>query len=235
MRYVMIACPDNLYGETDQELIDVTAYMVAPYFNSDQLSPPKQETPDYAPQDHPQPRPSAPNPAEPSPFTDYGKACPSNPNGYAKPRSRPRPARSRQRRRGRPRPSNIGVHSADTDGAKVILYGKTGNGKTTLASLREGVIFLSMTDGQQKVINPITGKECPVVQGLRDFQDVRDALHQGNLFPDKCSICIDTVTRLEAASERYIFDNYPAPGKQRRQGNERCGPTGGTPLPTSWT
>lgn len=109
---------------------------------------------------------------------------------------------------------SIGVHSADTDGAKVILYGKTGNGKTTLASLRENVIFLSMTDGQQKVINPITGKECPVVQGLRDFQDVRDALHQGNLFPDKCSICIDTVTRLEAASERYIFDNYPAPGKQ---------------------
>lgn len=130
-------------------------------------------------------------------------ASPAKPPFSARPAAASRPAKT----------FSIGTHGTTGDGAKIILYGKTGNGKTTLASLRENIVFLSMTDGQQRVVNPITGKECQVVQGIRDFYDVRDALHQKGLFPDKCSICVDTVTKLEAVTEQYIYDNYPAPGK----------------------
>lgn len=152
------------------------------------------------------PPPSRPPPAP--------KPAPAAPPVAATGRPAPPPAAKQAASQRPAKTFSIGVHSASSDGAKIILYGKTGNGKTSLASTREGVVFLSMSDGQQKVINPITGAECQVVQGLRDFQDVRDALHQKNLFPDKCSICVDTVTKMEAVAESFIFDHYPAPGKQ---------------------
>lgn len=101
-----------------------------------------------------------------------------------------------------------------SDGQKIVVYAKTGTGKTTLASMAPNPVFIAFDTNASKIVNPITSKEIPVIAGVTSFQDARDALHQDNLFGDECTIVIDTLTKLEAVSEQYIFDNYPAPGKQ---------------------
>lgn len=109
---------------------------------------------------------------------------------------------------------SVATYSSANEGEKIVIYAKTGSGKTTLASMAPDAIFLAFDDGARKILNPKTGKPVQMIPGLTGFQDVRDALHQKNLFPDKATIVIDTISKLEAVSEQYIFDNYPAPGKQ---------------------
>jgi hypothetical protein len=51
-----------------------------------------------------------------------------------------------------------------------------------------------------------------VVPGITSLDDVRDALHQKDLFPADATIVIDTVTKLEADMEPWVFANYPLKG-----------------------
>lgn len=81
-------------------------------------------------------------------------------------------------------------------------------GKTSLAATSPNPVFLAFDDGARKIIHPTTGQELDCVPGMTGFSDLRDALHQKNLFPDKCTIVIDTITKVEAISEQHIFDNY---------------------------
>lgn len=108
----------------------------------------------------------------------------------------------------------ISTQPSGTEGEKIVIYAKTGNGKTTLASMAPNPVFLSFDKSTAKIINPKTKAACQIISGITGYQDVRDVLHQVNLFPDGCSIVIDTLSKLEAVAEQYIFDNYPAPGKQ---------------------
>lgn len=95
--------------------------------------------------------------------------------------------------------------SVSNEGSKILIYGKTGSGKTTLASLAPNVVFLALDDGSRCL--PVQ-----TVHGLASFDDVRDALHQNNLFPDNATIVLDTVTKLEADMEPWIYANYPLKG-----------------------
>jgi energy-coupling factor transporter ATP-binding protein EcfA2 len=95
------------------------------------------------------------------------------------------------------------------EGEKVVIYGKTGNGKTTLAAQLPDAVFLALDDGGRKIIDPVTHKAVNSVPGIATFEDLRDALHQSNLFPDKGTIVIDTLTKTEEIMEPYIFQHCP--------------------------
>lgn len=99
------------------------------------------------------------------------------------------------------------------EGEKIVVYGKSGMGKTTLASMAPGAVFLGVDDGGRKISNGLTGEPVNAIAGIEGFQDVRDALHQSNLFAPDATIVIDTVTKLEALTEPYIFENYKQNGK----------------------
>ena len=102
----------------------------------------------------------------------------------------------------------IKVWSDADEGEKILEYGPTGAGKSTLAAMSPNARFIGFDDGCRKVRNAITGEAVKVVDGVQSFQDLRDALHQNNLFGEEDTIVIDTITKLEPILEPYIFRHY---------------------------
>lgn len=98
------------------------------------------------------------------------------------------------------------------EGEKITLYAKSGTGKTTLAAMSPNAVFFPLDDGGRKITNPLTGKPIQAIDGITDYQDIRDALHQDNLFTDDCTIVFDTITKLEEIMEPYIFRHYKQKG-----------------------
>ncbi len=143
----------------------------------------------------PQPYPAASPPAisqSPTPSPAASRPVLRPPSG---PKAAARPAKT----------FSITPYSASTGGQKILIYGKTGSGKTTLASLAPNPVFLALDDGSRNI-------HVPTVPGLESFDDVRDALHQKGLFADDATIVIDTVTKLEADLEPWVYANYPLKG-----------------------
>ena len=91
------------------------------------------------------------------------------------------------------------------EGEKITAYGESGMGKTTLAALAPNPIFLGLDDGGRKIRNGITGEPIRHIPGIETFEDVRDALHQANIWSAGVTAVIDTVTKLEELAEPYMF------------------------------
>lgn len=94
------------------------------------------------------------------------------------------------------------------EGEKITMYGKSGIGKTTLAAMAPNPVFIGLDDGGRKIRNPLTGQPVMAIPGIGGFQDMRDALHQKNLWPEDCTAVIDTVTKLDEFMEPYIYEHY---------------------------
>lgn len=95
------------------------------------------------------------------------------------------------------------------EGEKIVMYGASGRGKTTCASLAPDPIFIGLDDGGRKIRNPITGEPIQRIAGIETFQDVLDALLQESLFVGIKSIVIDTGTMLELLAIQWVLDNVP--------------------------
>ena len=93
------------------------------------------------------------------------------------------------------------------EGEKIVLYGGSGIGKTTLASMLPNPIFIGLDDGGRKIRQPKTGEPVIRVEGIETFTDIRDALHQIDLFPRGSTVVIDTLTVLENLAEPWMFSN----------------------------
>jgi len=93
------------------------------------------------------------------------------------------------------------------EGEKIIIYGASGRGKTTLATLSPAPIFLGLDDGGRKIRHPETGEPVQHVPGVETFEDVRDALRQPGLFDGAKSIVIDTGTALELLAMDWVVEN----------------------------
>ena len=112
-------------------------------------------------------------------------------------------------------PKTFGV-KAWTDageGSKVVVYSRSGMGKTTLGAMAPNAIFIGIDDGGRKIRHPKTGEPIGAVADVRTFQDLRDALHQGGLFPNGSTIVIDTVTKAEEMIQTHVMETMPINGK----------------------
>jgi hypothetical protein len=103
----------------------------------------------------------------------------------------------------------VGVWDGAGEGQKVIVYGASGKGKTSLAAIAPRPIFIGLDDGGRMVRNAITGEAISRVPGVESFPDVRDALHQAGLFDGYKSIVIDTGTILELLAIQWVIENVP--------------------------
>jgi len=103
--------------------------------------------------------------------------------------------------------------TGEGEGEKIIAYGDTGIGKTTLMSMLPNPIFIGVDDGGRRIVNPKTDKPVDHVPGIDTFEDVRAAIHQPNLFPAGSSCVIDTLTRVEVLAERFVLDTIPKASK----------------------
>lgn len=99
----------------------------------------------------------------------------------------------------------------DVEGEKIILYGRYGMGKTTLASMAPTPVFIGLDDGGRKIKHPKTRENLNHIPGIETFQDVRDVLHQHDLFNDYKTIVIDTGTQLQHLGLEHVFATIRGP------------------------
>ena len=100
----------------------------------------------------------------------------------------------------------------DNEGHGIILHGKYGMGKTNLAALAPTPVFMGGLDpGGRMIKDPRTGKKLKVIPKVETFQDVRDVLHQVELFDPYETVVIDTGTQLQHLGLLHTFRTVKGP------------------------
>lgn len=88
-------------------------------------------------------------------------------------------------------------------GKKIIVYGITGIGKTTLCALTPNPAFISLDGGADEIKHPDTDKQLNGIN-LNTFADVRGFL-QSNVPDSADTIIIDHTTELQHLAQAYMF------------------------------
>lgn len=124
-----------------------------------------------------------------------------------------------------PKTFSVTTLGGETDGEKILLYGKSGLGKTTLASMVPNAVFVPLDDGARKIINPLTGKRVSGIPEVETFDDLRDATRQAvsGLVPKGGALVIDTITRVLPLAEQWVVDNVPLEKGGRAKNIEHFG------------
>jgi hypothetical protein len=104
--------------------------------------------------------------------------------------------------------------SAEGSGQKIVIYGKSGIGKSTLASMADNAVFLDIDGGCRNLVHPETGKAINHVGGIDTFEDLRDVLQQKDLFPPESTVVLDTITRVEPMAYQHILDTITIDGRR---------------------
>ena len=108
---------------------------------------------------------------------------------------------------------SVQTFDADAEGEKLIIYGPSGIGKSTLAASCPGAVFISADDGARRILQPQTGAKLPQVPGIECWEDLREALQQKGLFPANSTIVIDTITKLEEWIQDYCVRTIKIKGR----------------------
>ena len=103
------------------------------------------------------------------------------------------------------------VETWDTtgEGKRIIIYGDTGIGKSSLALLAPKPVFLGLDEGGGQLRHPVTNKKPERIPGMTTFVDVRTALQQVDLFDPYETVIIDTVTILQDWAEPHVVATIP--------------------------
>jgi len=101
--------------------------------------------------------------------------------------------------------------SGQGEGEKIMLYGDTGIGKSSLAILSPDPVFIGLDDGARKLRHPATGEPVKCIAGVETFADVLSVLGQRDVFEGFKTVVVDTVTILQDWAEPYVFQTIPGP------------------------
>lgn len=111
----------------------------------------------------------------------------------------------------RPSMKTFSVETCDGSGTgeKIILYGESGVGKSTLAMMAPNSVFICVDDGIRKLRHPVTEEPAKYIAGVETFQDVFDVLTPSNLamWDGYESIVLDTATRAQELCLLWMFEN----------------------------
>ncbi len=100
---------------------------------------------------------------------------------------------------------SVGPWKDEGEGERIIIYGESGMGKTTLAALAPKPVFIGIDEGGRKVKDPRTGEDLNKINGIETYDDVRSALQQPALFEGYETVVIDTLTLVENLAEPFMF------------------------------
>lgn len=100
---------------------------------------------------------------------------------------------------------SVGPWKDEGEGERIIIYGESGMGKTTLAALSKRPLFIGIDDGGRKIKDPRTGEDLQKIHGVETYSDVRNVLQQPTLFEDYDTVVIDTFTLVEGIAEPFMF------------------------------
>ena len=89
------------------------------------------------------------------------------------------------------------------EGKKILIHADSGMGKTTLASLAPGPVFIGLDNGGVgiKEYHHVGDVDSPV----ETYLDVRSAL-QADIYGEYETVCVDTATLLEEWAEQHVLD-----------------------------
>jgi hypothetical protein len=107
----------------------------------------------------------------------------------------------------KPRNYQLTTLGSNNRGKKIIVYGVTGIGKTTLCALVPNPAFVSLDGGADEIVHPVTGEKLTGIN-VETFADVRGVL-QSNVFNSVDTIIIDHVTELQHLALDYTFQTIP--------------------------
>ena len=90
-----------------------------------------------------------------------------------------------------------------TDGKKILIHADSGMGKTTLASLAPGPVFIGLDNGGVgiKEYHRVGDDDNPI----ETYLDVRAAL-QADIYGEYETVNVDTATLLEEWAEQHVLD-----------------------------
>ena len=98
-------------------------------------------------------------------------------------------------------------NESNNEGKKILIYGKTGMGKSSLAAMAPGAVFFCPDKGLSDLDHP-TGGKFDLVPGIDTFMDMRDALHQAESFIDVGGTAVvDTITYIQGLIADYAVGN----------------------------
>ena len=95
-------------------------------------------------------------------------------------------------------------------GKKIILYGVTGLGKTTLSALIPNSAFLSLDGGADEIRHPVTGEKLQGINAI-SFEETRSIL-QSTAFNPVNTIILDHTTELQRLALPYMFNTIKMQG-----------------------
>jgi hypothetical protein len=96
-------------------------------------------------------------------------------------------------------------------GKKIIVYGQSGMGKTTICTMAPNPVFLAADDGVDDIVHPVTGAEVPTYK-VDTYQDLRNMLAQPELFDTFDTLVVDTMTMVEELAVQWVLDNVKTEG-----------------------
>lgn len=96
--------------------------------------------------------------------------------------------------------------TGEGEGEKVMVYSKSGEGKTSLAAQLPNAIFLATDDGGKKIVNPVTGKLLRAINPklVYDFPTAHAAIRRTDLWSEGSTAVIDTLTKLEEWAQNDV-------------------------------
>lgn len=103
---------------------------------------------------------------------------------------------------------SLSTPKTENTGEKLVIYGKSGIGKSSLAALAPNPIFLDV-DGTGAKLSDRDGNPIQVVDGVESFEDVQDAIRQVTLYPAGSTLIIDTWSKVQDLADVWVVENIP--------------------------
>lgn len=99
--------------------------------------------------------------------------------------------------------------SKSNAGKKILIYGKTGLGKSTIAAMAPKPVFIGPDKGLEDLDHPLgEGHMFDEVPGIETFADVRDAIKQADNFIEEGGTAVlDTLTYIQGMCADWVVGN----------------------------
>lgn len=102
----------------------------------------------------------------------------------------------------------------ENEGEKVIIYGGSGMGKSSLAAMAPKPVFIGVDDGGRKIRDARNGGIIDAFDNVETFEDVRAISSNPALFAAHKTLVIDTATKTQELAVPYVLANYNKDGKK---------------------
>lgn len=118
----------------------------------------------------------------------------------------------------------IGVKAGVPRGEKILPYGESGIGKSTLASMLPNPVIIDLDNGCAKLVHPKTSEPLSnrIIPGVATFADVRSVL-QSDCYGGYGTLVVDNATVLETLAVQHVIETVSSGSNGKARNIESYG------------